>query len=495
MSGELGERFREHIAANIDDDLPRLAFADWLEEDGRSERGEFVRVQVERARLPAWDAAHVRLRVREKQLIDQYGEQWLAEVPAVDGARWEGFRRGIVAEVSFASFEAMRANAHRCRAVAPVEAVTVRWPRGSEGVEVPPLAELRELTLTGRPDGLDEVGWLADSPQLATLRVLTARSIWAEAFGRLVSSPHFRNLKALRLPANNLGNAGVAALVRAASLTTLEEVDVSGRWVSQRYNDEPSVRAPGMEALAVWPGLASVRSLSLDGNDFGRDGLRALLRSPHASGLKRLSVRGTRLDGTALAEFESAHKSLKLETLDLGENLLRDVGAEYAALAPCLLELKELRMDRCEITQTGARLFAKKARCLSGLRVLELGFNQFRPAGLAALLDRRPPELHTLGLRDNDLLDDGAALLAGSPASDTLRELDLTRNRMGPAAALSLAAADHLSNLLVLRLTGNPLTPPAVGAMAGSAFGKRLMVLDTDQPPPPGPRYSDEIPF
>ena len=39
---------------------------------------------------------------------------------------------GIVAEVSFASFESMRANAHACRAVAPVEAVTVRWPRKPE---------------------------------------------------------------------------------------------------------------------------------------------------------------------------------------------------------------------------------------------------------------------------------------------------------------------------------------------------------------------------
>ena len=132
MSGGLAKGFLDDIVANIDDDTPRLVYADWLAENGQDERAEFIRVQVERARLPAWDAAQVRLRLREQELLKQHGEEWLAEMPAIKGARWEGFRRGIVAEVSFASFEAMRANAHACRAVAPVEAVTVRWPRRRE---------------------------------------------------------------------------------------------------------------------------------------------------------------------------------------------------------------------------------------------------------------------------------------------------------------------------------------------------------------------------
>ena len=110
MSGGLAKGFLDDIVANIDDDTPRLVYADWLEENGQDERAEFIRVQVERARLPAWDAAQVRLRLREQELLKQHGEEWLAEMPAVEGAKWEGFRRGIVAEVSFASFEAMRSN-------------------------------------------------------------------------------------------------------------------------------------------------------------------------------------------------------------------------------------------------------------------------------------------------------------------------------------------------------------------------------------------------
>ena len=57
MSGRIGEAFLEQITVNIDDDGARLVFSDWLEEQGEQERAEFIRVQVQRARLPTWDGA------------------------------------------------------------------------------------------------------------------------------------------------------------------------------------------------------------------------------------------------------------------------------------------------------------------------------------------------------------------------------------------------------------------------------------------------------
>jgi uncharacterized protein (TIGR02996 family) len=494
MKGGLPNAFLKDIVANIDDDTPRLVYADWLDENGHPERAEFIRVQVERARLPAWDAAQVPLRLREKALLEAHGEEWLAELPKVEGARWEGFRRGIVAEVSFASFEAMRESAHACRGVAPVEAVTVRWPRRREArKDAPPVAELRELTLTGRPDAEDEIARLADSPQLATLRVLTARGLWPEGLARLVASLHLAPLEALRLPANNLGNAGILALIESSALCKLAELDLSGRGVSERYNDDPVVRSLGMESLAAWPGLASVRSLNLSGNELGQAGLRALLRSKNAAGLKELSLRSTRIDGRAMAEFDSAVPGFRPESLDLGENV------EYAAIVPCLRELKSLRLDRCEVRQAGAQLFAKKAKFLGELRVLEVGHNHFGPAGVKALLEREPPALHTLGLRDNDVHDEGVGFLAGSPASRPLRELDLSLNHLGAAAAASLSASPHLSELLVLRLAENPISGPEATAMAASPLGKRLAVLELDNHPPlpgsPPVWQGDDIPF
>lgn len=50
MNGDR-DSFIAAIIARPDDDLPRLIFADWLDENGETERAEFIRVQCELARL------------------------------------------------------------------------------------------------------------------------------------------------------------------------------------------------------------------------------------------------------------------------------------------------------------------------------------------------------------------------------------------------------------------------------------------------------------
>ena len=76
MSANEARSFLEYILAHPDEDAPRLVLADWLEEHGEDARAEFIRVQIERARLPAWDAHQVRLRLREKELLKQHGQKW-----------------------------------------------------------------------------------------------------------------------------------------------------------------------------------------------------------------------------------------------------------------------------------------------------------------------------------------------------------------------------------------------------------------------------------
>lgn len=480
MSGPMIERFLKLIASDIDDDVNRLVFSDWLEECGESERAEFIRVQVQRANLPPWDAAQVALRVREQELLTQYGEIWLKEMPEIPGVRWEGFRRGVVAVVSFASFDAMRTSTQACSAIAPIEAVRVSWPRRRESTEnAPPIAELRELTLTGpRPMYSGEVARLADSPQLATLRVLKASGLDADELGELAQSPHLEKLQTLCLMSNGVGTAGVLSLTNAATLKRLETLDLTGPGYYESYYDNPLIDLAGMEALADWEGLQNVRSLSLSGSDVRSEGLRRLLQSPYAAGLKRLSLRSGRLDGAAMAEFANANEKLKLETLDLGENILTDSGAENLAAAKCLSELKTLRIDRCEIPENSAVHFAQTAPFLECLNIMEAGHNHFGGAGLRALLQRSSPTLHTLGLRNNSLMDEGAALLAESAASNELRELDLSDNSLTATSAQSLGAAANLLRLLVLRIGDNPSLDHE--AFASSSLGKRLKLLSVE---------------
>jgi Ran GTPase-activating protein (RanGAP) involved in mRNA processing and transport len=241
--------------------------------------------------------------------------------------------------------------------------------------------------------------------------------------------------------------------------------------------------------------MPRLRSLALAKTDVRREGLRALLRSPNAVGLAHLSLRGGRLDGQAMAEFASAHRGLRLESLDLGENVLKELGVEYLAASPCLRELKSLRLDRCEVPLTAARHLAKAAFA-DGLRVLDLGHNYLGPVGLTALLERAPAALHTLGLRDNNLFDRGAALLAGSPASAGLLEVDLSQNGLGaPETLAALGESEHLRGLLVLRLADNPTDEEGAAALAASPLGKRLTVLEfVDAPAPEEPPWPEEEP-
>ncbi len=46
MSGGMPRAFLDAIVADIDDNAPRLIYADWLDEQGDSNRAEFIRVQV-----------------------------------------------------------------------------------------------------------------------------------------------------------------------------------------------------------------------------------------------------------------------------------------------------------------------------------------------------------------------------------------------------------------------------------------------------------------
>ncbi len=489
MNDSKTQGFLDNIAAHPDDDAVRLIFADWLEEHGNGARAEFIRVQVERAGLPKWDARRVQLRLRERALLKAYEQKWKGELPSIPGISWERFRRGFVAEASFSDFAVLRANAGRCWAAAPIEAVSVRWPRRDESREaIAPIPGLRELSITAQLVDQHDVDRLADLPLLSTLRALNIRksNLGGAGFRRLVASPHLGNLTTLRVPGNAIGNQGISALFDAVSLTSLAELDLSesgsyGRTRrSGRYREDPVIEATDLAALARWPGLSRLRALSLSGNDARRRGLRALLRSPHVTGLKELTLRANGLDGRSMEEFGTAQSLLQLDLLNLGENLIEDLGASDLALAPCLQELKVLELDRCELHLSGARWLVN-ALFVGSLRRLNVNNNSFGPEGLYRLLEKKPPWLHTLEMVDNDLGDEGAAHLAESAASAPLLDVNLAQNGLGDQAAQILGKSKHLKNLLVLRLQDNAITKPAAAALARSPLGKRVAVLEMDR--------------
>jgi hypothetical protein len=124
--------------------------------------------------------------------------------------------------------------------------VTLPWPRKAEKIDwIEPIPGLRELSINTTLVESRAVGWLADAPLLSTLRAQTVRDAnrGVEGFRRLAASPHLGNLTALRLPSNDIGNGGIEVLFTAASLDSLQELDLSQSESYGRYNEDPIIEA------------------------------------------------------------------------------------------------------------------------------------------------------------------------------------------------------------------------------------------------------------
>ncbi len=82
--------FLQDILEHPDDDVPRLIYSDWLEENGQEDRAEFIRVQVElwrrrdeykvnnwhgKERTRAYNALQVRERMLHERVLDWWGDE------------------------------------------------------------------------------------------------------------------------------------------------------------------------------------------------------------------------------------------------------------------------------------------------------------------------------------------------------------------------------------------------------------------------------------
>src|SRR5947199_5750750 len=90
------DAFLQPILDNPDDDLPRLVFADWLEEQGNP-RGTFIRLQCRRAKLPPFDPVWKELLAQEAVIFKQLEAEWSRPVlRLVDQVE---YRRGFIEHV------------------------------------------------------------------------------------------------------------------------------------------------------------------------------------------------------------------------------------------------------------------------------------------------------------------------------------------------------------------------------------------------------------
>jgi uncharacterized protein (TIGR02996 family) len=315
------EPFLAAINADLDDDTPRLVFADWLQENGDEPRAEFVRAQCAAARGDA--GPH-----RAEELLAEHRGRWLLGLPKglLDRPGWCVFRRGFVAALTVFG-----------RYLASTSPLERNWDAGGKAIRR--VTALEELRI--------EQGWntLMDSRSLAGLRALTLTSAGSGLIESLAKSPVLPSLTGLTILAKS--------------------------------SDGVSLRS--FRALFAKRNLAGLRRLHLESVDLGLV-LTAGLTAPHFAGLEQLRLPSNSLVPPSVEPLVRGPAIANLRVLDLRNNPMGDAGLAHLLAAPGLRKVEALCLAECRLTAAAARALADWEG-LQSVRVLDLRGNPLGPAG------------------------------------------------------------------------------------------------------------------
>ena len=345
------------VCADPDDDSPRLIFADWLDEQG-DPRGEFIRVQIALARLPADDPRRTELLDREATLLARHHAPWSEPLRGVAG--WAEFRRGFVETVN-------------------VEA-RIFLRRAEELFHLAPVRQVRFLDIGSN------LGRLMDSPHLARLSAVT---IYAQHMGEdltraAVDSPHLGELRSLVIGRNRVGDRGAERLAWSSRFCNLTSLDLSDNTIGDT----------GALAIAGSSNLSKLESLELRHNEMSRAGLGSLCASNTLTRLGQLGL-GLNYVGSHQEWEPPVGGRVALKSLDLSENALTPEGMTMLTHLPGLSDLRRLVLSNNGLGNEGAGTIAN----WSGGKLNRLSW----PAIASATRAQNWPVAIPLRLNDLDL--------------------------------------------------------------------------------------------
>jgi len=345
-----------------DDDLPRLVFADWLDEHGEAKRAEFVRVSCELEQTEEFSPRWRALGERALKLLGPNREKWSKELADRKLLNVE-FRRGFVNEVTVYS-KRFVTDAADLLSLAPILRLKLADLSAARGnvplgdvLARPEMARLRGLDLSNSKLSDSSVSQVAACERLRGLRelVLGASELTGDACRALMRSenlaglthltlavpfetnaegnelaaelaaePGLRRITRLSLRGCQVGPAGAKALAGSPHAAGLRYLAVSGGG----YSAETRLGPKGMQALARSENLASLTALVVTGQEVGLGGVQALADSPHLAGLRHLDLSGNLLTPAMVAAFVGAKGFGKLVSLGLRHD---GAGSERAA--------------------------------------------------------------------------------------------------------------------------------------------------------------------
>jgi uncharacterized protein (TIGR02996 family) len=476
------------VVANADDDVPRLVYADWLDEHDRPERAEFIRVQCRLAAVAPDDPDYPELLDRQSELA-----LWLeAHEPVKDtlgrlGLQpdfgYDEYVRGFPITAARDEFGGSGRNVvpRLCAAVAKLVAeTTIRELRLygyspgeiAEFVQQPVVGQLRGLILQPST-GEGEFELLTDEDDVSEWVPRIDSSEAAEVVRALAESPHVAGLRDLRLFVP-LSRAEALVLASTTTLGGLRRLHVDFH-----PNDPEGVRTLGR---AGW--FRNLHHLSV-GDRHGNPVLMALCKLPPFPNLHTLDLGDGSYDAAGVTFLAKSEAFPRVADLDLGRTRIRGAGVKALAAAKGW-RLSSLGLRACDIGTAGASALAS-SELLAGVRVLDLGANDIGPKGVSDLA--KSP--HAAGLRHltlsfNGVGVTGLAVVARTPYLKGLTRLDLTS---GPEFLGGIRGRDvsaflgdlDMPNLRHLDLGGLPVGVNGAKKLARNPSLARLTSLVLDE--------------
>jgi len=372
--------FLRSITADPSDDTVRLVYADWLEEHGKSERAEFIRVQIELSQI---DEAHDRwdaLKLRETELFTANQKVWEDEIlERFSGFRlrdtWDVsiYRRGFPHRVYIISVRPFLLEADRFLERVPAEEVILRWTHDydleeeddqfGELLESSQVVYLTGLKTVGRGYALEGIQRLLQSDHAPNLRQLDTHDCdyYGTAIAEVIAEAHQLNgLESLDLAGNQIQDEGLRLIAESphlGSLTTLM-LGVDAGDSTNRIGED------GVIALANSRYLKSLECLDLNRNeDIGNEGVKAIARSKALAALRDLNLFGTGCDVEGVIALAKSRTLRNLRRLSVGSVVLTDDAARAMVESKAFANLVLLDFDgseEVELSEQGKRLLRER---------------------------------------------------------------------------------------------------------------------------------------
>jgi uncharacterized protein (TIGR02996 family) len=351
----------EAIAANPDDRAAHAAYADLLAEEGDL-RGEFIQVQLALEDPACVGKRRLELQRREQMLLSQERD-WLGPLAPFILERQSnsrvGWARGWLESVYlwWFDFPAARALVRSpfARILRQLDLCHVQWYEPGDPPEelvpednVPAGADFTALYALLNAPFLPHLRWLRIGEEVDFEEEVYNNEAYGQGLVELLRKTP--TLEELHVLAKGTDLEGLFDLRNLTRLRTLLVYHPAEAYPLEVLADNPALAA--LETLRLHP----AHSEPGDDSFLPREGVVALLHSPHFPALRKLHLHASNLGNEGCTEIVASGILKRLEVLDLRHGCIGDDGAAVLARCRDLKKLKHLSLAENELTEEGCDL-------------------------------------------------------------------------------------------------------------------------------------------